>query len=184
MPRLILASLLLLAAGLARAGTSPRRAAAMSKLGFMRGVWAGEAKGVERDGKPYTVWQTERMGPLLGGDVVVVEGRGYKEDGSTAFNAFGVISWDERADKYEFRSYAQGYAGTFDFKPTSDGYVWEIPAGEAVLRYTATVKDGRWREIGERVVQGKTVQFFEMNLKRVGDTDWPLGTPVPPTAGR
>jgi hypothetical protein len=31
-----------------------------------------------------------------------------------------------------------------------------------------------------RMMAGKDpVKFFEMNLKRVGDTDWPTGTPVP-----
>ena len=64
-------------------------------------------------------------------------------------------------------------------KPAQDGYVWEIPMGQATIRYTATVKDGHWREVGERLMQGKPpVQIFEMNLKRVGDTDWPSGNPV------
>jgi hypothetical protein len=161
-------------------------APAMAKLAFMRGVWAGPAKGTTLDGKPYTVTQTERMGPMLGGDVVVVEGRGYNPDGSTGFNAFAVVSYDPQAKKYELRSYAMGMAGTFDFELTADGYVWKIPAGpNAVIRYTATVKGDHWREVGEYVAQGKPpVPTFEMNLTKVGDTDWPLGTPVPPTAAK
>jgi hypothetical protein len=165
---------------------SPGRAEAMARLGFMRGVWVGPATGTSREGKPYRVTQTERMGPLLGGDIIVIEGRGYLEDGTTAFNAFAVVSWDPRSSKYELRSYAQGLAGTFELTPTADGYVWEIPAGrEAVIRYTATVKEGHWREVGEFIASGKPpVQTFEMNLQRVGDTDWPLGTPVGPAVGR
>lgn len=168
-----------------QAQPAPTRAEAMSKLAFMRGVWAGPASGTNPDGSRYSVYQTERMGPMLNGDVLVIEGRGYKPDGSTGFNALGIISWDARQQKYEFRSYAQGMAGTFDFRPTADGYVWSIPAGPMTLRYTATVKDGHWREIGERLMADKPpAQFFEMNLKQVGDTDWPAGNPVPPTAGR
>ena len=155
----------------------------MAKLAFMRGVWAGPAKGTTPDGKPYTVTQTERMGPMLGGDIVVIEGRGYLADGTTGFNAFGVVSFERRAQRYELRSYAQGQAGTFELKLTGDGYVWEIPAGpEAIIRFTATVKDKHWREIGEYIAKGKApMQTFEMNLVRVGDTDWPLTTPVAPS---
>ena len=178
------AAIIATAAPAAQAQPSPDRAAAMARLGFMRGVWAGPAKGVDQHG-PYAVHQTERMGPMLGGAVIVVEGRGYRDDGTTGFNAFAVISWDPRSGKYEMRSYAQGFAGTFEIKPTGDGYVWEIPAGPMTLRYTATVKDNHWREVGERIMPGQPpVQIFEMNLTKVGDTDWPLGKPVPATAGR
>ncbi len=173
--------LLLGAATQADAASSPARAGAMARLGFMSGTWVGPAEGVLPDGKPYHVTQTERMGPMLDGDLIVIEGRGYRDDGSTGFNAFAVVSWDERSGKYELRSYAQGYAGTFELRPTADGYTWEIPAGPgAVIRYTATVKDGRWHEVGERVAGGKALKIFEMNLHRTGDTDWPQGKPVAP----
>ncbi len=153
----------------------------MNKLSFMRGVWRGRATGTLPDGSTYSVTQTERMGPMLGGDIIVIEGRGYRDDGTTGFNAFAVVSWEPRAATYQIRSYAQGQAGTFDLRLTSDGYIWEIPAGpDAKIRFTATVKDNRWREVGELIVEDQPPrQTFEMNLERVGDTDWPLGTPVP-----
>jgi len=154
----------------------------MAKLAFMRGVWKGTAEGTSREGKHYKVTQTERMGPMLGGDVIVIEGRGYERDGTTGFNALGVVSWNPRTAKYELRSYAQGMAGTFELELTATGYVWQIPAGpDAVIRFTATVTGDSWREVGEYVGGGRPpVQTFEMNLRRVGDTDWPLTTPVSP----
>ena len=156
--------------------------APMAKVAFMRGVWRGPAHGTSMDGKAYTVTQTERMGPMLGGDVIAIEGRGFNADGTTGFNAFAVVSYDPRANKYELRSYAQGNSGTFELKLTADGYIWEIPAGpDAIIRFTATVKDKSWREVGQLIAKGKPpVQTFEMNLTRVGDTDWPLGTPISP----
>lgn len=165
---------------------TPALSAAMAKLAFMRGVWVGPAKGTTPDGKPYTVTQTERMGPMLGGDIVVIEGRGYNADGSTGFNAFGVVSFDPYAQKYELRGYAQGQSGTFELKLIADGYVWEVPAGpDAIIRYTSTVKDRRWREVGEYIANGKPpVQAFEMNLTRIGDTDWPLTTPISPSTAK
>jgi hypothetical protein len=152
----------------------------MAKLSFMRGTWVGEASGIAADGTRFKVTQTERMGPLLGGDIILVEGRGYKADGSTGFNAFGVVSYDAQANTYAFRSYAMGYSGTFSFTPTSEGYTWEIPIGPGVIRYTATVKGGIWHEVGDRIFPGAApVRTFEMTLKRTGDTDWPAGHPVP-----
>ena len=53
-----------------------------SPLSFMFGEWEGSAHGVGRDRKPYDITQTERVGPMLDGDVTVIEGRGYAEDGS------------------------------------------------------------------------------------------------------
>jgi hypothetical protein len=42
------------------------------------------------------------------------------------------------------------------------------------IRYTATIRNGTWREVGDRIAPGKDpVRFFEMNLKRIGDTNWP-----------
>lgn len=63
---------------------------------------------------------------------------------------------------------------------TADGYAWEVPAGPATIRYVATIKDGTLREVGDRVVADKPpFRIFEMELKRVGDTSWPAGAPVP-----
>jgi opacity protein-like surface antigen len=162
---------------------TPAMTEAMAKVAYMRGVWIGKASGSRPDGTKYTVTQTERMGPMLGGDIVVIEGRGYNADGSTGFNAFGVVSYDPRTKKYELRSYAQGYAGTFELRLTADGYVWEVPAGPGgVMRFTATIKGDQWREVGEYVAAGKAgVPAFEMNLTRVKATDWPLGIPVTPS---
>lgn len=159
--------------------TPSTTADAMAKLSFMRGTWVGEASGTAGDGTRYKVTQTERMGTLLGGDIILVEGRGYKADGSTGFNAFGVVSYNAQAKAYEFRSYAMGYAGTFTLTPTAGGYTWEIPIGPGVIRYTATVKDGTWHEVGDRIFPGTApVRTFEMTLKRTGDTDWPGAHPV------
>jgi hypothetical protein len=74
-----------------------------------------------------------------------------------------------------------GNVGDFALKPTSDGYVWEIPAGTMTIRYTAIIKNGSWREVGDRISPGsEPVRFFEMNLTRVGDTSWPAAGAVSP----
>jgi hypothetical protein len=154
--------------------------AAIARLPAMDGIWRGPAWTITRQGR-HEVTQTERIGPFLGGVVRVIEGRGYDSDGSVSFNALGVISFDLATGNYSISSWAQGYSGIFPLTPTEDGYVWEVPAGPgAIIRYTATIRDGAWREVGERIAgEAPPVQIFEMNLRRVGDTDWPTTTPVP-----
>jgi hypothetical protein len=148
--------------------------AAMDSLSFMDGVWRGTAWTMRPSGEKHTVTQTERIGPFLDGSVKVIEGRGYDPDGKLTFNAFGTVSFNPATRAYTMHSHAMGNVGDFALKPTADGFVWEIPAGPMTIRYTATVKDGAWREVGDRIAPGQEpVRFFEMNLKRVGDTDWP-----------
>ena len=152
---------------------------AMARLAMMDGVWRGPAWTILPTGR-HEITQTERIGPFLDGSIKVIEGRGYDADGSVSFNAFGTISYDPERQAYSLRSYAQGRMGDFPLTLTSDGYVWEIPAGPMTIRYTATIQNGAWREVGDRIVPGREpVRFFEMNLRRVGDTDWPAAGAVP-----
>jgi len=160
---------------------APQREA-MKRLTYMNGVWRGPAWSIQSNGQKHHITQTERIGPFLGGAVKVIEGRGYEPDGKVSFNALGVVSYSPEKKSYLMRSYAQGRAGDFELKLQDDGFVWEIPAGPGMtIRYTATVKDGAWKEVGDRIVPGKEpVRFFEMNLKRIGDTDWPSAGVVAP----
>jgi hypothetical protein len=154
---------------------------AMAKLAFMDGVWRGPAWTILPSGRKHDITQTERIGPLLGGTVKVIEGRGYEADGKTTFNALGIVSYDAARRAYSMRSYAMGYAGDFPVTLTPEGFSWTIPAGPVTIRYNAVVKDGTWTEVGDRVEPGKDpVRFFEMRLKRVGDSDWPGAGAIPP----
>jgi len=154
---------------------------AMAPLAFMDGVWRGPAWTILPSGEKHSITQTERIGPFLYGSVKVIEGRGYNADGTVGFNAFGTISYNPATRVFTLHSYAQGNVGDFVLARTADGYVWEIPAGPMTIRYTAVIKDGAWREVGDRIAPGKDpVRFFEMNLKRVGSTDWPAAGAVSP----
>lgn len=153
---------------------------AMAKLPGMDGIWRGTAWTTTPAGR-HDVVHTERIGPFLGGTIKVIEGRAYNPDGSVGFNAFGIVSYDPARKAYSLRSYAMGRSGDFPLEVRPDGYVWQTPAGPgAIIRYTATIRNGAWREVGERIAgAAKPVQIFEMNLKRVGDSRWPAGDPVP-----
>jgi hypothetical protein len=155
--------------------------AAIKKLDMLDGMWRGPAWTMERSKGKHELTQTERVGSLLQGTVKVVEGRGYEPDGRTTFNAFAVISYDVQKKSYFMRSYAMGRSGDMPLTVKDDGFVWERPAGpNMTVRYTATVKDGQWKEVGELLQKDKEPrQIFEMTLKRVGDSTWPAEGAVP-----
>jgi hypothetical protein len=153
---------------------------AMQALAFLDGVWRGSATGEE---VRTSVVHTERVGTLLGGAVRLVEGRAYDAEGRSPFNAFAIISYDPARRSYAMRSYAMGYAADFPLEVRPDGYSWSRPAGApgATIRYTATVRDGVWHEIGERLVgDAAPVRTIELRLRRVGSSDWPQAGAVPP----
>ena len=182
-----LASLILAFPSLAQSQAGPGAAALISAqreslraFARMDGVWRGSAWTLLPSGERHTITQTERIGPFLDGSVKVIEGRGYEADGSVSFNALGIVSYDPAKKAYNLRSYALGRSGDFVITPTANGYMWEIPAGPATIRYTAVITNGRLREIGERIIPGAApVQFFEMNLRRIGSSTWPAGSAVP-----
>lgn len=154
--------------------------AAMIPLAKLDGVWRGPAWTLLESGEKHNVTQTERVGPFLDGAVKVIEGKGYEPDGKVAFNAFATISFDPARRVYNLRTYAMGNSGDFALTPTADGYIWEIPAGPMTIRYTVVIRDGKWHEVGDRIVPGKEpVRFMEMSLARIGDTDWPAAGAVP-----
>ena len=154
---------------------------ALAKLAFMDGVWRGTAWSLLPSGEKHTITQTERIGPFLDGSIKVIEGRGYDPAGKVTFNAFGTVSYSPATKAYTLHSHAMGSVGDFALTPMTEVFTWEIPAGPMTLRYTATIKGGTWLEVGDRIQAGKEpVRFFEMTLKRVGDTTWPAAGAVPP----
>ncbi|MCA9139049.1 MAG: hypothetical protein KDB00_19890 [Planctomycetales bacterium] len=152
----------------------------LEPLGKMNGAWRGQAWIILPSGEKMDFVQTERVGPMLGGTVKVIEGRGYDKDGKVVFNAFASLAYDATNESISMQSYAQGRVGNFTLKPTEKGYSWEISAGPATIRYVAEITDGKWFEYGERIIPGRDpFRFIEMTLTRVGDTDWPAADPVP-----
>jgi hypothetical protein len=154
---------------------------ALKAFAMLDGAWRGPASVLQPDGSRLAFIQTERIGPMLGGSIRVIEGRGYDDAGAVRFNAFAIVSFDPATRSYSMHSHALGHVGDFAFVPTGDGYRWEIPLGPATIRYVAVVKDGELHEVGDRVVAGREpLRIFEMRLKRIGDIDWPAAAAIPP----
>lgn len=158
-----------------------RQREAIKALAHLDGTWRGSAKIYAPGGAVKELTQTERVGSMLEGGIKVIEGRGYGADGRIEFNAFAVVRFDVPTGRYRMNSHAQGYGGDFEFEARPDGFVWRMAFGPVTIRHTAVVKDGRWDELSERLMDGQPpVKMVEMSLKRVGDTDWPAAGAVPP----
>lgn len=147
---------------------------AMQPLAIFDGAWRGPATATLDDGRSVPLTQTARVGSFLAGSLKLIEGKGYAQDGSVAFNAFGIISFSPRTGQYSFRWYRQGHTTDSAVELAPDGLTWTVDAGGTTVRYTATVKNGVWSEIGERIVDGQpATRVYEMTLRRISDTDWP-----------
>jgi len=155
--------------------------AALRPLARIDGVWRGSARFLGPDGQWQELTQTERVGSLLDSTMKLIEGRGYDADGVQVFHAVATLGFDARRKAYLFRSHARGEVGDFEFSPTDSGFVWQVKTPMFTMQYTTTVMGDRWHEVGDRIVQGRDpVRFIEMDLVRVGSTDWPdAGAPLP-----
>jgi len=156
-----------------------RQRDAMKALMHLDGTWRGSAK-IHLPGGVKDLVQTERVGPMLDGSIRVIEGRSYNADGRTEFNAFAVLRFDVASGRYRISTNALGHAGEFDLEPRPDGFVWRVVSGPVTIRHSAVVKDGRWDELSERLMDGQPpVKLAELSLRRLGDTDWPAAGAVP-----
>lgn len=151
--------------------TAARRAA-MQRLAFLEGDWAGPATAMLREG-PMPFQQTEWVRFKLGGQILVVEGVGRVltngTPGDTTFNAFAIIDWTPDRG-YRLRSTTrEGRSGEFPLEVSDSGFVWSMPAPGGQVRYTMRLTPaGEWHEVGEYLREGApAVKAIEMKLRRV-----------------
>lgn len=148
----------------------------IGEIAWLAGKWEGAGWMIAPTGERVTFRQTEDVQLRLDGTIMVIEGRGYAPSAaggpeSLMFNAFAVVSFNEFVRRYEFRSYAMGFANTFEAVMREDGaFEWRInPPNAPKMRYVITQPQPNvWFEIGERSTDGGATwtQFFEMRLTR------------------
>jgi hypothetical protein len=145
--------------------------AAMERVAGMAGDWQGEAAVTFPAQR--TVYQREHIERDMNGLLLVIHGNGYatpERTGSAIFNAFGVISYDDARQIYEFRVYNDGRAATATARFLDDGRLqWTMDFSPVIVRYTITLGPNTWNEIGEMSRDGGATwsQTIEMNLTRV-----------------
>lgn len=164
---------IMLALSISAQQTSPTalatQRAEMKKLDYMVGQWKGTGW-MERQGGRVTFEGTEMVQSKLGGLGILIEGNFKNKEGVVVHETLAVLSYDEKAKNYNFRTYlANGSVGDHILSLIEGGWQWGIqyPQGGAV-RFTFKLTDkGDWFETGEFSQDGKTWRkFLEMNLRK------------------
>lgn len=142
-------------------------------LGEWEGVGEASAPGGGERGE-FTVRETIRA--EAGGHAVSLRGAGEAEMHSgqppvRVHDAIGLI-WRHHDGGWRMRSVTMhGQSVEAGLTLTDAGFDWGFSAGPmGEFRYSATVRDGVWRETGEfRAPDGEWTEFLVMTLTRIGD---------------
>jgi hypothetical protein len=147
----------------------------------MIGLWRGTGSSLGRaDGRWVQSSAVERAHWNLAGTAIIVEGYGYHDDPNTGerivgHDALGVIEWDEETGAAAFHARAAGQEfkrHTLEILEESGQLRWGFdPTPGVTLRFTVTLTDTRWHEIGEMSRDGGATwsKFLETELTRVQD---------------
>jgi hypothetical protein len=163
---------------------TPQREA-IRRLDFMVGEWTGESWFEMIPGQRQTLQSWELVRPMLGGTVLMVEGRHSLAPGGAGapatkeaaepqvvHEAIAIVSFDPFARTFRFRSWlANGRDGAFEGKAGGRSFTWSMrdPRG-ADIRHTLVVSEaGDWVEKGEMSEDGGETwrQFMEMQLRKI-----------------
>lgn len=145
--------------------------AAMKKLGFLVGKWAGEARLQRGPGEPVVLAQTEEAQFKLDGLILEIEGIGRtKLDNKPVLQALGIISFDDEAGVYHMRAFNDGRFLETDVKLLEDGksLTWGFALGSirtsSVLRIN---EKGEWTELAELTIDSQPAKkLMELRVKR------------------
>lgn len=146
---------------------------AMKKLTFLEGNWSGMANMMVRGQGNQQINQTEKVRFELGGTILVIEGKGksIEADSKTVHHAFAVISYDEKTEKYRFKSWLEnGLTGDYEaYFDDAENFIWimESPNGGTIRYKIKLDENGQWTETGEWSSDGNPgFEFFSMVLKK------------------
>ncbi|HMW03349.1 MAG TPA: hypothetical protein PKZ53_04400 [Acidobacteriota bacterium] len=160
--------------GQAPANKQAAQMAAMKKLEGMVGDWAGSGW-IEMGPQRQTFTSLETVQSRLNGMVLIIEGlhTSKLEAGGpekVIHHALAWLSFDDQTNQYRMRPHKADGASLDTFLvPTENGsWQWGIPSPNGgSIRYTITLKEKKWQEVGEFSMDGKQWRkFFEMNLEK------------------
>jgi len=156
--------------------------AAMKKLDFLAGKWAGEARLLRGPAEFVELLQTEEAQYKLDGLILVIEGVGRtKSGGQPLLQAFGIVSYDDESGTYHLRAFNDGRFLEAEMKLLEEGkgMTWGFTLGEirtsSVLRIN---EHGEWTEFAEISIGSRAPKkLLELGLRlHPFDTSFPKGT--------
>jgi hypothetical protein len=152
----MLASMILLGPQMAQLPRVPdleAQRAAMKKVSFLVGKWAGAARLLRGPAESVELLQTEEAQYKLGGLILLIEGAGRtKSSGQLVLQAFGIISYDDESATYRMRAFNDGRFLETQVRLLEEGkgMTWGFVLGDvrtnSVLRIN---ENGEWTELAE-----------------------------------
>jgi hypothetical protein len=143
--------------------------AAMKKLEFLVGKWAGEARMLRGAGEPVVVTQTEEAYYKLDGLVLLIEGVGRNQaDGKLALQALGVVSYDDENGTYHMRAFNDGRFLETEVKLVDRGLTWGFAVGQYRTSSVMRIDEkGDWTELHEITIGEQAPRkFMELRVRR------------------
>jgi hypothetical protein len=143
--------------------------AAMSRLDFLVGKWAGEAHQLRGPGEMVALKQTEEAYYKLDGLVLVIEGTGRAEaDGKLLLQALGIISFDDEKATYTMRAFNDGRFLETEIKLVDRGMTWGFSLGQYRTSSLLRIDDhGDWTEQHEITIgTDAPKKFMDLRVSR------------------
>ena len=134
------------------------QATAMSAVAFMKGRWLGRGYRIPPGGMRIDYTQTMVVEAKGGGILLAIEGLSLRHGENAdkpGTGSFAVVSYDERAKAYAFRSFGFGEMIPATFEVVRPNVARWTTSGAMMFRFTIDgTANGEWRETGERSVDG------------------------------
>jgi len=143
--------------------------AAMKKLDFLVGKWAGEARMLRGPGDAVVMTQTEEVQYKLGGLLLVIEGVGItKADGKPVLQALGIVSYDDESGTYHMRAFNDGRFLETEVKLIDKGFTWGFALGQYRTSSVMRIDDkGDWTELHEITIGTQPARkYMELSVSR------------------
>jgi hypothetical protein len=145
--------------------------AAMKKLNFLAGHWAGTARVMRGASEALELEQTEDANYKLDGLILMIEGFG--RTGSSreaALQALGLISYDDERATYYMRAFNDGRFLETEVKVREEDkeMAWGFTFGEIRTKSVLRINDqGEWTEAHEITIGSQPAKkLMELTVRR------------------
>jgi len=143
--------------------------AAMKKLDFLVGKWAGEAHMLRGPGEAAVMAQTEEAQYKLDGLLLQIEGVG-RVDGKPALQALGIVSYDDESRTYHMRAFNDGRFLETEVKLLDEGkgMTWGFTLGQYKTASVLRINDkGDWTELHHITIgEQAPMKYMELSVSR------------------
>jgi hypothetical protein len=145
----------------------------MDRVEFLLGRWEGTGWHRHGGSPPVRFRQSEHVRRRLDGELVTIEGRGWRDDGAgdVVHRAFALVSYDSDRECYRWEAFSRGGRVETVVDLSDGGFAWSLsPAPDVTIHYRGLVTHDTWTETAQlHAGEGlEPATVLEMTLRRVG----------------